>query len=316
MLQHRERKNGTALVYKSFQGTGKNIFWGFGDKMFGERYYLYINDMDQLTKNFKAFSVGKIGKILTVGDEVTYGGGHKANAKLKSRISQIRQLLKKKGIDAVQMRDFQNFVFLTNDDLAVKIETSDRHYRRYAVSECSDCFRVKTAYFTKLAEGFDDPEVAAHFFSYLMRYDLSSFNLRDIPDTQARKNMRDLVKDSVYRYFDTVLEGDSQVIHLGELNEKSNKLNIYREYICGRDHSVGGLVGENEKRMDAKVFGRKFREYMKLEGIKVEQASSVKRDRVKVNIDLSHVRSVVNPDEKTDCIRNLVEIAISEALVC
>lgn len=55
-----------------------------------------------------------------------YGGAHKSNDKLKSLITQTQQKIERKGLDVQTINNFNNYIFLTNNDWAIKIEASDR----------------------------------------------------------------------------------------------------------------------------------------------------------------------------------------------
>lgn len=68
-------------------------------------------------------------------DEVqNFGGAHASNDALKSLITQEDINIEGKGKDAFRIKDMAHYVFLTNHDWPIKIETSDR---RYMAAECS-----------------------------------------------------------------------------------------------------------------------------------------------------------------------------------
>jgi hypothetical protein len=71
----------------------------------------------------------------------------------------------------------------TNEGWAVPAENDDR---RFAVIGVSQDRRGDRAYFRELARAVQDPKVQAAFLEELLTRDLSDFDVRNIPSTQAR----------------------------------------------------------------------------------------------------------------------------------
>jgi hypothetical protein len=119
-------------------------------------------------------------------DEVLYGVGHKVPNMMKSKITERFQRFEEKFVSALILRDYANYVFLSNYPNAVKI---DNEARRYWVIEASSKFMQDDSYFSKLYERMDD-EAADHFLTYLSQLDLSEINVRKAPMTKEKEQMR------------------------------------------------------------------------------------------------------------------------------
>lgn len=203
IVQRPQVKNGTALVDHGKQGAGKNILYEFfGEKVIGKDHYLYVADYDQLTGQFNAQFLGK---VFVLGDEITYSGGHKANNKLKSIITQDWQRVEKKGKDAEMMNDYTNYVFLSNNPKPVKVEDSNR---RYYVTRVSNCRRGDGRYFTALAAHLEKTETADHFYTFLMQMDLSDFDVRNVPKNQDTADMKVHCMSSIELFTRQLLAGE------------------------------------------------------------------------------------------------------------
>ncbi|GAQ92246.1 hypothetical protein KFL_009560020 [Klebsormidium nitens] len=185
-VQRPGKKIGVALVFKSKQGAGKGMIWDFvGFKLLGEALYLYCNDLDKVIGKFNSISANK---LLTVFDEVSsWGGAYKSNNRLKSHITQENNMLEKKGIDPIQVKDFCNSVFTTNEEWPIKREVDDR---RYAAIEASNQMLGNTEYFTRLSEELEKPEMAKLFFQYLLSLDISKWNAKLVPQTAWGEALR------------------------------------------------------------------------------------------------------------------------------
>jgi hypothetical protein len=103
------------------------------------------------------------------------------NNRLKSMITQSQGVLNRKGVDAIQVDDFQNIAFTTNEYWPIKKETDDRRY--FAMESLDKMIRNK-AYFTALFKELNDLAVTPYFFhQYLSSIDISEWDPQNIPQT-------------------------------------------------------------------------------------------------------------------------------------
>jgi hypothetical protein len=221
----KDHKNGTALVFISKQGAGKNIIGNFlCDQIFGKQIATTVNDIDKVTQKFNNTIANK---VLTILDEVSSisQGYHTVFDKLKSMITEKTQYIEKKGIDPIQIDDYNNYIFFSNHKYPVRIESNDR---RYFVSELSNKYMNNYEYFDKLGNqiksGADD------FITYLKLLDISNFNPRKIPDSiiKTEQKMNSLINS--YRFLiDMLYEINNGYITTQEL------FDMYRNwcYDCG-----------------------------------------------------------------------------------
>jgi len=187
------KKIGIAILLKSKQGAGKNIIWEFiADFIIGKKYSLVIviviviviGDIDRLLGKFNTIVENK---ILTICDEISnYGGAFKSNNKLKNLITQSDQIIEKKGLDPVKFTDFNNYIFLSNNDWPIKVEQSDRRYFCLDLdnSKCTD-----SDYFDALVEQLN-PDSANIFYNYLLNIDISNWKKLKIPKTGLRNELK------------------------------------------------------------------------------------------------------------------------------
>ncbi|KAI9091430.1 hypothetical protein DFS34DRAFT_670029 [Phlyctochytrium arcticum] len=202
IVQFPGEKNRTALISYGEQGTGKNMpYEFFSEKVIGRDHYLYLNNLDDLTGQFTSLSTAK---TFVLGDEISFAGGYRTNSIIKSKVTQAWQKLEKKGVDPVMIDDYMNLAFLSNHDDCMRIEDTDR---RYYVKRTSSIHRNDHKYFSKLAATLTD-DTANHFFTYLMQRDLSSFNVRNIPETEEKQDMKIWAKTPIELFADELLDGN------------------------------------------------------------------------------------------------------------
>lgn len=206
IVQKPREKMGTALLFKSRQGAGKNIFWEWVARSIIGEYGKVCNDIEQITGKFNAMIENA---ILTICDEIqNYGGAFKSNDKLKSLITQTKLVLERKGIDALELDDYNNYVFLTNNDWPIKVESSDR---RYVCCECSDEFRGNSAYFGRLRACMKEGVEA--FAWFLVNRDLSNFDPRKIPLTDLKVELKINSISPVYTWLASVIRGEDNNVN-------------------------------------------------------------------------------------------------------
>lgn len=186
IIQRPRVKMGTAILLKSSkQGAGKNILCNFiMKKVIGCAYTTTLSNSDQV---FNKFNATMSNKLLTVLDEIAECGLFlKLTDRLKSIITQEEIHIEKKGLDAYVLDDYNNYIFLTNNTMPVKIEVSDR---RYFTLEVSNKYAKDDVYFRGLGAAMTD-ECGLHLFHYLALMDISNFVPNKIPTTELKMELK------------------------------------------------------------------------------------------------------------------------------
>ena len=184
IVQNPGKKTEICVVLQGAQGTGKNSFTDTLSELFAGYSASNVTDIEELTGSFNSVIEGKM--LLVCNEMKNYGSSRLANHDaLKSIISDYRIRINEKYIPRRDAENVANLIICSNNDFPVKIENGDR---RYLVLEVSPAQKGKLQYWTKFNEGKDD-----EFYSQLMRFlldrDISKFNTRDIPPTQAKADL-------------------------------------------------------------------------------------------------------------------------------
>jgi len=154
-------------------------------KVIGQEYYTKINEIGQLTSRFTKHLAGK---LLTLCNEIqNYGGAYKSNDLLKNIITHDHFLVEGKGKNSYELPDYNNYVFATNNDWAIKVSAMGR---RYFVLNCSNKYAGNKVYFKRLLEQLESKETAVHFFHWLAKRDISEWRLSAIPETAFKKQLK------------------------------------------------------------------------------------------------------------------------------
>jgi len=206
IVQNPGKKQDVCLIFKSGQGTGKNLFFeSFGDVILGEQYRLTAENPDQVMGRFN----GNHNKILVILDEMK---AKKADSDcIKNLITAKNLNFEKKGLDMIQIKNLARYIILSNNDLPVKIEDTDR---RFVLFETSNKYKgsIDTEYFETLAEALNNKHKMKVFYDELMNKVITTNFNKDRPITEQYKLLKELTgKDTIESFFDHYIDDGNAV---------------------------------------------------------------------------------------------------------
>ena len=295
-VQRPHIKTNVCMVFISTEeGAGKNLFFdNFNEKLIGSNYSTNIDNLDTLFARFNGILANK---IVTVLDEVKTKFGGKSSDQFKSMIAQKWLNLEQKGMEHIKINDYNNYIILTNNEIPVHVDISDR---RFFISNVSNNKVGDYNYFDKLQETFEDCEAVKHFYHYLLKYDISMFRTqRDIPVTQ---NKIDIKYDTLKSPVKFMVAMAANKIDYGIDSKKIDSDTLYNAYVdfvynnCDRTTPV--------RKLDF------FKQIKKLISIPVMNYNNGKKNKI-YNINKKHVKESLVKYFKTD-IEDICEIMTEE----
>lgn len=295
-VQRPHIKTNVCMVFISTEeGAGKNIFFdNFNEKIIGSNYTTNIDNLDTLFARFNGILANK---IVTVLDEVKTKFGGKSSDQFKSMMTQKCFNLEQKGMEHIKINDYNNYIILTNNEIPVHIDISDR---RFFVSNVSNKKVGDYNYFDKLQESFEDCEAVKHLYHYLLSYDISMFRTqRDIPVTQ---NKIDIKYDTLKTPIKFMVAVAANKVDYGIHSRNINSDTLYSAYV--------DFVHNN---CDRSTPYRKldfFKQIKKLISIPIINYKDKKKNKI-YNINKKQVKEALVKHFKTD-IENICEIITEE----
>ena len=202
LCQYPSCRPGTALVFVSRQGVGKDEFKNFLTAIMGDEHVVTVMDDTSLTGGFNAHMGAK---LLVVANEMgTMGAAHKASNAMKSKISDSRELLTLKGVDSRQVLAVAGLMMFTQNTNPVLVEEDDR---RYCVIECNSALANQPAYFNTLRPVLRDPKVQVEFFRQLRERDITAVHFASqIPTSQLRQQLKRANRSPAAQYLEMAAE--------------------------------------------------------------------------------------------------------------
>lgn len=158
-----------SLVIKSEHGAGKNVIFNSMSKIF-DRYYLLLRNVDSAFSKF----TGRFEKaILVVFDEAKCQN-KQAISSIKSFIAAPKVEIEKKFLDPDFVDNFTNFVFLSNEDWVLDIESTER---RFILVEANNKYAGKQDRETKRYMDSIKDVPPENLLQYFLERDLSNFDV-------------------------------------------------------------------------------------------------------------------------------------------
>jgi len=217
MVQKPAEKPGVALVLKGLKGAGKDTLAVIAGAMMGRRYVAHVVRPDALVGRFNApFATAILGHV----EEAFWAGDPSKAGALQALITAETLPIERKGIDPVSVRSFVRLIMTTNEERAVPATWDER---RYAVFEVSESRKDDRAYFDALYKNEIQKDGPASLMDYLMKVDLTGFDIRDVPQTAALHEQKRASLRGAGRWLSDLLETE-------DFPERANCADFYRQY--------------------------------------------------------------------------------------
>lgn len=198
-VQNPDEPAEAALIFRGEQGTGKGTFARAMKRLFGQ-HGLQITSSSHLTGRFNQHLRDC---CLLFADEAIAPGDKKAESVLKGLITEPELAIEGKGANLIQARNRLHVIMASNEKWVIPAGLSER---RFAVFNVSGHKRGDTEYFSQLNAELENGGMEA------MLYDLLSMELgdwhprRNIPDTEALGQQKELSLGPVDQFLLHLLE--------------------------------------------------------------------------------------------------------------
>ncbi len=247
LIQKPAEKTGVSIVLKSeARGAGKNTVSKLVEELLGE-HCTVVQDPNQLLGRFNAHLANKLFVIV---EEAFFTGDSKDVGKFKTLITESSIVIEGKGRDTITIPSYHRFMLLSNNDWVVPQTANER---RFFVLDISEEMVGNKEYFDNLYNDINDPEAIGQLFNFLQNYDISRFNLRKAPYTEATQKQVVESYNLEQRWLDDLLErgylvSDGQELDLDELQmiRKGCFYNDFLDYCTKRGIKGEAILSRNK----------------------------------------------------------------------
>lgn len=188
IFQNPSRKSPIAFIIKGKEGTGKNVFLNAIGGTLGSHHYITSSKVQDF---FGDYAEGFYHKLLVNMNECEGKSTFDYEGQIKSFITEDTITLNRKFVQPITIKNLARLVIFSNKPNPIPIDVRSRD-RRYVVFNTTDKFLDKK-YGSKFWLGnvnhFKTPQFRACLYNYYNTMDLSKFDSRKRPITQAYLDM-------------------------------------------------------------------------------------------------------------------------------
>tara|TARA_E500000305_G_scaffold48759_1_gene38094 strand:+ start:527 stop:2656 length:2130 start_codon:yes stop_codon:yes gene_type:complete len=200
LMQAPMDRPGTALAMTGKQGTGKGVFASEIGALLGT-HYSHVTKAVQIGGRFNTVTQNA---LLIFGDEMPLAKKVQLMDAFKALITEDTNRIEPKGVNSFSVQNYLRLILATNEHHVIPASLDDR---RFLVLQVSDAHQGDIEYFAAIAEEMENGGRAA-LLHYLLDYDYSEVNLRQVPQTEAMRDQKLMSLSPVTRFiYDRLMEG-------------------------------------------------------------------------------------------------------------
>lgn len=229
-LQRPYELTNTALIFKSNEGAGKDLFFNYlGNKIIGSDYYFNTEKPELL---FGKFTSSLENKILIVVNETSGKDTFQINENIKCAITAEFNTIEHKGLKPYKNTNHIGYIYLTNNDNPVKVPIDDR---RFCGIECNNLICNNKEYFDALRTEINSGKYDKAFYNYLSNINTDNYDFtNNRPKTNFYNDLQEMNKPTLILFLEQFINknNDDDIIEVSstllftQFNEFVNKFNF------------------------------------------------------------------------------------------
>ena len=196
--QYPGRQGEVAVVMRGKEGVGKGVLAREFGRLFGS-HYRHISQAGHLTGHFNAH-LQQCSVLFA--DEAFFAGDRSHESNLKALITEETLIIEPKGVDPFPVRNCLHLIMSSNADWVIP---AGADARRYFVVAVADHHKQDHAYFAAISSEMDSGGREA-LLEHLLNRDLSTFNVRNVPQTEALADQKAHSRRGVDRLVEIVAQ--------------------------------------------------------------------------------------------------------------
>ena len=187
MMQSPGQPGEVAVVLRGKRGVGKSFFTKVVGRLLG-RHYMPISNSGHLVGHFNSHLRDL---ILLFADEAFYAGDKRHESVLKMIITEDTIPIEAKGVDVESAPNYIHLIIASNE---IHVIPAGADERRFFVLDVGTAHQKDSPYFAAIAKQMDSGGYEALLY-YLRTHDISEYEVRDVPTTEALREQKLLSLD-------------------------------------------------------------------------------------------------------------------------
>lgn len=226
-LQKPNELTNTALIFKSSEGVGKDLFFNwFGSSILGKDYYINEEKTELI---FGKFNSSIENKIIIVLNETSGKDTFQINENIKNAITRPINMIEHKGLKPYENTNNIGYIFLTNNDNPVKVSYTDR---RFMAIECNNEYANNAEYIKNLVASLQSGEYDKAFYNMLMNEETDNFDFtNNRPITSFYEDLKDMNKPIISRFLEYLIDNNTYNTKYNSKDKAMTIFNKFKEFI-------------------------------------------------------------------------------------
>jgi hypothetical protein len=195
-VQFPGRQGEVAVVLRGKEGVGKGVM----AKQFGAVFGSHFRHVVQASHLVGHFNAHLQHCSVLFADEAFFAGDRSHESVLKALVTEETLLIEPKGVDPFPVRNCLHIIMASNSDWVIP---AGADARRYFVLNVSDAHKQDGNYFAGIAQQMDSGGREA-LLDHLRSRDLSDFNVRLVPQTEALAEQKQHSRRGIDRLVETL----------------------------------------------------------------------------------------------------------------
>lgn len=228
-----------AVVLRGKKGTGKSFFAKNLGELLG-RHYMQVSDSKHLVGSFNAHLRDT---VLLFGDEAFFAGDKRHESVLKTLVTEEHLVIEGKGVDAEVSPNYTHLVLASNEEWVIPAGMDER---RFFVLEVGEACAVKHSYFKNIQNQLNTGGHSS-LLHYLLTYDLSEFEVRNYPKTEALSEQKVFSMEPKMQWFLSKVEDGALLPQHSSWKKFVSIEALYFDYISNmKDQARSYRMGKPE----------------------------------------------------------------------
>lgn len=181
-VQEPARPGEVAVVLRGGRGVGKSYFAKAFGSLFG-RHFMQVSNSGHLVGNFNSHLRDL---VVMFADEAFYAGDKRHESILKAIVTEELMAIEAKGVDVENAPNYIHLIMASND---IHVIPAGGDERRFFVLDVGTRHQQDSDYFNAISEQLDNGGREA-LLHQLRAHDISDFNVRRVPQTEALKEQK------------------------------------------------------------------------------------------------------------------------------
>lgn len=181
-VQNPGEQGHVAVILRGGRGAGKGTVAQVFGSLWG-RHFLHISSAKHLVGQFNAHLRDC---AVLFADEAFFAGDKQHESVLKTLVTEDTIIVEGKGLDAEVSPNYVHLIMASNDQWVVPAGADER---RYYILDVGEGKKQDTAYFKRIRKAMNEGGREA-LLHYLMTMDLSEYEVRQVPQTDALQDQK------------------------------------------------------------------------------------------------------------------------------